>query len=312
MRYYRVADRAGTRLVAATDGDAYDLTAARPRLDRFVELARAADLADETVDDVAAGLLDAAAPVDRDALRGAAASGSGSGDGSGGDGERGADGVRDLALPVVPGEVWAAGVTYAISERAREAESGMPDIYLDVYDAERPELFLKATASRTVASGDAVGVRADSDWNVPEPELGVVLHEGRVVGYTVGNDVSSRAIEGANPLYLPQAKVYDRSCAVGPCVASPETVGDPHDLAVSMTIDRDGETLYDESTSTAEMVRSCEELVDYLARHNALPETTVLLTGTTLVPEEFTLRPGDRVEITVENVGTLVNGTVEV
>jgi 2-dehydro-3-deoxy-D-arabinonate dehydratase len=286
MRYYRVADGAGTRLVAAADGEAYDLTAARPRLDRFVELARAADLADETVDDVAGGLLEEAARVDLEGL--------------------------DLALPVVPDEVWAAGVTYEISERAREAESGMPDIYLDVYDADRPELFFKATASRTVAPGGAVGVRADSDWDVPEPELGVVLHERRVVGYTVGNDVSSRSIEGANPLYLPQAKVYDRSCAIGPCVASPETVGDPHDLAVSMTIRRDGETLYDEATSTAEMVRSCDELVDYLERHNALPETTVLLTGTTLVPEEFTLRPGDDVEITVENVGTLLNGTVEV
>jgi 2-dehydro-3-deoxy-D-arabinonate dehydratase len=310
MRYYRVADGAGTRLVAAADGEAYDLTAARPRLDRFVALARAADLAGETVDDVAAGLTEEATPVDPDAL--ASASGTGTGTRTGGEGAGDGADALDLALPVVPEEVWAAGVTYEISERAREAESGMPDIYLDVYDAERPELFFKATASRTVAPGGAVGVRADSDWDVPEPELGVVLHEGTVVGYTVGNDVSSRSIEGANPLYLPQAKVYDRSCAIGPCVASPETVGDPHDLAVSMTIRRDGETLYDESTSTAEMVRSCDELVDYLGRHNDLPETVVLLTGTTLVPEEFTLRPGDDVEIAVENVGTLLNGTVEV
>jgi 2-dehydro-3-deoxy-D-arabinonate dehydratase len=129
------------------------------------------------------------------------------------------------------------------------------------------------------------------------------------VGYTIGNDMSSRSIEGENPLYLPQAKVYDRCCSFGPCVASTETVEDPHDLEMTMTIRRDGEAVYEESTNTDQMVRSCEELTSYLTRHNVVPETTVLLTGTALVPDsDFTLRPGDEVEIHIEEIGTLFNG----
>lgn len=189
----------------------------------------------------------------------------------------------------------------------------MPEIYARVYDAERPEVFFKATPSRTVGPDEPVGVRDDSDWNVPEPELAVVLYEGEPVGYTVGNDVSSRDLEGDNPLYLAQAKTYDRSCALGPCVASPATVGDPHDLGIEMTIERDGETAFEGTTSTAEMVRTCEELASYYTRHNAVPELSVLLTGTSLVPEEgFTLRPGDTVSIRVDSIGELVNGVVTV
>lgn len=205
------------------------------------------------------------------------------------------------------------GVTYKISEAARTAESVLPDVYAEVYTAERPELFFKATPGRTVAPGEAVGVRGDSGWDVPEPELGVVLYEGTVVGYTIGNDVSSRAIEGANPLYLPQAKVYDRCCSFGPCVATPGTVGDPHDLDLWIEIARDGETVFADETSTATMKRSCEELVSFWRRHNAIPETAVLLTGTSLVPpDEFTLHPGDRVTIEIEGIGTLENDVVQV
>jgi 2-dehydro-3-deoxy-D-arabinonate dehydratase len=221
--------------------------------------------------------------------------------------------LDDAALPVVPDEVWAAGVTYKISEEARAEESTMPEMYMDVYDAERPEIFFKATASRTVGPGEAVGIRADSTWDVPEPELGVVLHEGDIVGYTAGNDVSSRDIEGANPLYLPQAKVYDRCCSLGPCVASPASVEDPHDLEMAVEIERDGETVFEDATSTAEMVRTCEELVSFLTRHNVVPETAVLLTGTSLVPpDEFTLHPGDEVRLDLENVGSLSNPVTEV
>jgi 2-dehydro-3-deoxy-D-arabinonate dehydratase len=283
MRYYLLpgpngeADRS---LVAATGTAAYDLTAVNPDLRSVADLAMAADLVDADLDAVAEGLLGDAPAVDTDRL-------------------------GDAAAPR-PDEVWAAGVTYEISEQAREAESGMPEIYLDVYESERPELFFKATPDRVVGPGEAVGVRADSDWNVPEPELGVVLYRGSVVGYTVGNDVSSRAIEGENPLYLPQAKTYDRCCALGPCVASPATVGDPHDLAMSMTIERDGEAVFEDGTSTAEMVRTSEELVDWYRRHNSVPRTAVLLTGTSLVPpDEFTLRAGDEVTIEIEDVGTL-------
>jgi 2-dehydro-3-deoxy-D-arabinonate dehydratase len=283
MRYYRTVADDGPRLVARDDEDAYDLTTARSDVTDFADLAHVADVANTTVDGVARGLLDEAAtatvPDDVDA-----------------------------GIPVGVDEVWAAGVTYEISEQAREAESGMPEMYLDVYSADRPEIFFKATPERLVGPGEAVGVREDSEWDVPEPELAIVLHRGDIVGYTVGNDVSSRSIEGANPLYLPQAKVYDRSCSLGPCVATPETVGDPHDLEMTMRIERDGETLYEEGTSTGEMVRTCEELVSYLTRHNAVPETSALLTGTSLVPEEgFSLAPGDDVHIEIEHVGALSN-----
>ncbi|MFC6726486.1 fumarylacetoacetate hydrolase family protein, partial [Halobium palmae] len=216
-------------------------------------------------------------------------------------------------LPLAAEEVWAAGVTYEASNDARQEESGRAEVYQDVFDNERPELFLKATPSRTMGPGRAVGIREDSDWDVPEPELGVVVYAGEIVGYTVGNDMSSRDIEGQNPLYLPQAKVYDRCCSLGPCVVSPESVGDPRDLELSMTIERDGEAAFEGSTSTSNLARSPEELVSYLTRHNAVPELSVLLTGTSVVPpEEFTLREGDRVDIAIENVGTLSNPVVTV
>jgi 2-dehydro-3-deoxy-D-arabinonate dehydratase len=219
----------------------------------------------------------------------------------------------DPGLPVEPPEVWAAGVTYEISEQAREEESGMPEIYLDAYEADRPEIFFKATPSRTVGPREAVGIRGDSEWDVPEPELGIVLFQGDVVGYTVGNDVSSRSIEGENPLYLPQAKVYDRCCSLGPCVATPAAVGDPHDLAMELTIQRDDETIYADATSTSEMVRTVDELVSFLTRHNPVPELCVLMTGTSLVPDDdVTLEPGDRIRATIESIGTLENGVVEV
>ncbi|MBV0926098.1 fumarylacetoacetate hydrolase family protein [Halomicroarcula limicola] len=283
MRYYCTVEDGKRRLVAREGDDAYDLTAARPSVTAFDDLAHVADVASETVDEVAHRLVAEAASVP-------------------------VPDETDAAMPLDVDEVWAAGVTYEISEQAREAESGMPEMYLDVYEADRPEIFFKATPSRVVGPDEAVGVRGDSKWDVPEPELGIVLHDGDIVGYTVGNDVSSRSIEGENPLYLPQAKVYDRACSLGPCVATPDAVGDPHDLEMTMTIDRDGERLYEEGTSTGEMVRTCEELVSYLTRHNTVPETTVLLTGTSLVPEEgFTLEAGDRVDIDIERVGRLSN-----
>lgn len=288
MRYYRTVRADGPHLVARTGDDAYDLTAARPNVTAFEDLAYAANVSDRTIDEVARNALDGAEtiPVPTETA---------------------------LGVPTLVDEVWAAGVTYEISEQARESESGMPEMYVDVYGAERPEVFFKATLDRVVAPGDAIGVRGDSEWNVPEPELGIVLYEGEIVGYTVGNDVSSRSIEGENPLYLPQAKVYDRCCALGPCVATCETVEDPHDLAITMTIERDGETMYEGETSTGEMVRTCEDLVSYLHRHNTVPESAVLLTGTSLVPEEdFTLTAGDEVAIDIENVGRLSNDVTTV
>ncbi|WP_101295952.1 fumarylacetoacetate hydrolase family protein [Halegenticoccus soli] len=288
MRYYRLPSGGESRLVA-DDGDAvYDLTAVKPRLRDFADLAAAANVAELDVDDIAANLVDAAPTVDPDAL-------------------------ADAGRPVVPDEVWAAGVTYEISEEARQRESSMPEMYIRVYESDRSEIFFKATPSRTVGPGEPVGIRGDSDWDVPEPELGIVLCDGDVVGYTVGNDVSSRSIEGENPLYLPQAKMYDRCCSLGPCVASAGTVGNPHELMMSMTIRRDKTVVYKEETSTAEMARSCEELVDCWRSHDILPDVGVLLTGTSLVPDEgFTLRPDDEIRITIEGIGDLVNTVVEV
>ena len=287
MRYYRT-EPPDSRLVVRVDGRHHDLTAAGPDIDSFTDLAAAAGIADRPLSELTEGLLDRAPEVDPAMVE------------------------SGIGRPLVPEEVWAAGVTYEISEKAREEESGKPEVYLDVYDAERPEVFFKATPSRTVGPEEAVGVRADSDWNVPEPELGIVLHHGDVVGYTIGNDVSSRTIEGENPLYLPQAKVYDRSCAIGPCIVAADRI-DPLDRVISMRIERDGRTMFDEEASTADLVRTPEELVEYCTRHDAIPRSMVLLTGTSLVPDsEFTLRPGDSVQITIDGIGTLENDVIEV
>ncbi|GGN20380.1 fumarylacetoacetate hydrolase family protein [Halarchaeum nitratireducens] len=285
MRYQQLMRGSESHLVAETDGAYYDLTAAKPELEGFRDLARSASVADASIDALAADVLDDAPEIDA------------------------GDVASDRDLPVVPEEVWAAGVTYQISEQARQAESDTPDMYVDVYDAERPEVFFKATPSRTVGPNEDVGVRADSEWNVPEPELGIVLYRGDVVGYTIGNDVSSRDIEGENPLYLPQAKVYDRCCSIGPCIVSTGDIPDPHDLSMSMSVTRDGVEIYADETSTIEMVRTCEELADYYTRHNAIPELAVLLTGTSIVPDEgFDLTAGDVVSIDIEGIGTLTNG----
>ncbi|AEH38371.1 fumarylacetoacetate hydrolase family protein [Halopiger xanaduensis] len=296
MRYYQLREEGTPRLAVQTTDGLYDLTAAKPQLRTLEDLFTAATIADSSLDRVAERLLDGAAVLSPDVLD------------ADGDGDDGA-----VSAPISSGEVWAAGVTYRISEEARKAESSMEDMYIDVYDSERPEVFFKATPSRTVGPDERVGIRADSEWDVPEPELGVVLSDGEIVGYTIGNDMSSRSIEGRNPLYLPQAKVYDRCCSIGPCVRSADSVDDPHDLEMWMTISRDGEVLYDDSTNTGKMVRSVEELVDCYTSHNAVPEVSVLLTGTSLVPDDdFTLREGDLIEIGVEDIGTLSNTVVEV
>ncbi|POG54021.1 fumarylacetoacetate hydrolase family protein [Haloferax marisrubri] len=289
MHYHQLAVSGERRLTVSRGSTTYDLTSADADLRTFGDLARVASIARTSIDRLASELTEDADVVDEGFVD------------------------QHATVPVDAEEVWAAGVTYQISEQAREEESSMPDMYLDVYDADRPEIFFKATPSRTVEPGDAIGVREDSEWDVPEPELGIVLRRGEIVGYTVGNDVSSRSIEGENPLYLPQAKVYDRCCSIGPCVVTPEDVDDPHELEMSMTIERDGEIIYDDATNTSEMVRSCDELVSYFTRHNTVPELAVILTGTSLVPEQpFDLQAGDRVDITVEGIGTLSNSVTTV
>lgn len=217
----------------------------------------------------------------------------------------------DLLPPVGSQEVWAAGVTYFRSRDARMEEAhdaGGGDFYDRVYSAERPELFFKSSPHRVVGHGQTVRIRGDSRWNVPEPELTLVVTSGgRIVGYTVGNDMSSRDIEGENPLYLPQAKVYDGSCALGPgiCVPGSEL---PASTGISLSITRGEKREFEGSTTLAQLKRSPRELVDFLFREDRFPAGCFLMTGTGIVPPAtFTLSPGDEVSITVESVGTLVN-----
>lgn len=222
----------------------------------------------------------------------------------------GQGGVPSLVAPILPSqEVWAAGVTYESSKFARMAESPEGgDFYARVYAADRPELFMKATPNRVVGPNDEVHIRADSRWNVPEPELAVLASaSGRILGYTVGNDMSSRDIEGANPLYLPQAKVYRRCCGLGPWIVPAESV-DPSALGVRLLIRRNGATAFEGETSTARMRRTPRELVDWLFRHNDFPTGVILLTGTGIIPpDEFTLESWDEVEIEIQGIGTLRN-----
>lgn len=220
----------------------------------------------------------------------------------------------DLLAPIESQEVWAAGVTYYRSRTARMAESedaGGGDFYDRVYGAERPELFLKATAHRVVGPGAAVRIRRDSAWNVPEPELTLLISPGgKILGYTAGNDMSSRDIEGENPLYLPQAKVYDKSAAIGPAIlVTPEPL--PASTTIRVRIARGADAVFDECTSLKEMRRTPEELVSYLYREASFPHGAFLMTGTGVVPpDSFTLEPGDRVDVSIDGIGTLSN-TVE-
>ena len=223
-----------------------------------------------------------------------------------------ADRFENLMLthPVDQQEVWAAGVTYKRSKVAREEESaGAAQFYDKVYTAPRPELFLKATPARVVGPGGQIRVRRDSKWNVPEPELTLVVSPDlRIVGYTIGNDVSSRDIEGENPLYLPQAKIYHGSCAVGPVVTLAKHFPKPDDVTIRLTIRRDGRVAFDGSTPLTAMARTPEELVQWLGRENQFPHGVLLMTGTGIVPpDDFSLAPGDVVDIAISGIGTLSN-----
>ena len=214
---------------------------------------------------------------------------------------------NSIQSPIFPQEVWAAGVTYSDSMRERQAESDSPDVYAKVYNAERPEIFFKGTGDRMQPPNSDLGIRSDSGWDVPESELAVIIINGEIAGYTIGNDMSSRSIEGENPLYLPQAKVYNKSFSIGPCIILSEDVN-PQDLRVELKILRKGEIVFDGNSSTAEMKRNVIELVDWLQRSNDLPEVAVLLTGTGIIPpQDFTLEPNDVVEIFIEKIGTLRN-----
>lgn len=215
--------------------------------------------------------------------------------------------------PLDSQEVWAAGVTYRRSQEARKRESKGSSYYDHIYNSERPELFLKATPHRAVGTDEAVGIRADSAWNVPEPELALVLNQQLdIVGFTIGNDMSSRDIEGENPLYLPQAKVYDRCVALGPWIVTADEIPNPMDLSIELEITRADSTVFQGETATSSLNRKLSELCHYLGRCNHFPKGAILLTGTGIVPpDSFTLLAGDIVTITIEGIGSLTNPVQE-
>ena len=219
-----------------------------------------------------------------------------------------------LLAPIDRQEVWAAGVTYKRSRKARMEESVDGGSFYDkVYEAARPELFLKATPHRVSGPGEPVRIRVDTAWSVPEPELTLVLNSRlKLVGFTVGNDMSARDIEGENPLYLPQAKVYSRSCALGPAITLVDAMPPRAETKIRLVIRRGDATAFEGETDLGQMARTYDDLIDYLARDNEFPDGVFLMTGTGIVPpDDFTLAGGDVVEITIDGIGTLVNPVVQ-
>jgi 2-dehydro-3-deoxy-D-arabinonate dehydratase len=215
-----------------------------------------------------------------------------------------------LCAPLDQQEVWAAGVTYKRSQEARERESaGAARFYDLVYSALRPELFFKAPAYRVRGPLESVHIRRDSKWNVPEPELALVLSpQMKLVGFTIGNDMSSRDIEGENPLYLPQAKFYDHACAVGPCITLADAMPKPEETAIRLTIERAGKVVFDGATKVSAMKRSFQDLIAWLGKETSFPNGAILLTGTGVVPpDDFTLAAGDLIHIDITGIGRLTN-----
>jgi len=221
---------------------------------------------------------------------------------------------NSLLAPIDNQEVWAAGVTYKRSQTARMEESETSASCYDlVYNSDRPEIFFKSTPHRVVGTGKGVRIRQDSQWNVPEPEITLVLTSNlRLVGFTIGNDMSSRDIEGENPLYLPQAKMYSQCCALGPCITLLDSMPPQNEIGIALSIKRSGEEVFGGTTDVGQMARSFDNLIGYLGRDNTFPAGAFLMTGTGVVPDsDFTLLPNDTVEISIDGIGTLVNTVVQ-
>ena len=302
MRYYRLVNSAGDVCLSAETGEGLleNLTSVEDDVTDVLDLIKASSITGESIDDLARRILESGNSEQillSDIIQE----------------NPNFDGGWTIDRPFDPPEVWAAGVTYKNSEMERRRESDTPDIYSKVYNADRPEIFFKSTSERCMGPFDNVGIRSDSSWDAPEPELAFVIYKGEIVGYTIGNDMSSRSIEGENPLYLPQAKMFDNSCSIGPCFATPETISNPQDLSVDCVIARNGEEVFSASTSTSEMARTCQEICEWVIKSNFVPDMTTVLTGTSIVPPpDFTLQEGDRVIISIENLGVLENNVIEV
>jgi 2-dehydro-3-deoxy-D-arabinonate dehydratase len=217
-----------------------------------------------------------------------------------------------ITAPIDNQEIWAAGVTYLRSRDARMEESTEKSVYDRVYDAERPEIFFKAMRNRVSGPGDSVAIRSDSSWDVPEPEFTLVINtSGEIIGFTIGNDVSSRTIEGENPLYLPQAKVYSKCAGLGPVIALDSELGDTSNRTIKLTIRRGGEVFFEGESSTSQIHRTFEDLVRYLRSNNDFPYGVLLMTGTGIVPPtEFTLEDGDHTTIEIDGIGKLENPVI--
>ena len=302
MRYYQYL-KSGSKHVGVEDDleQITDLTDINSQIESTLDLMKVAAITDSDIDSVATRILESSSvpeTISTSKFFDLAKSDSQ---------------AVTLLPPVDAPEVWAFGVTYMDSMRERQAESGSPDVYAKVYDADRPEAFFKATLDRLQSPFSEVGIRGDSGWDVPEPELAFVTYGGKIVGYTCGNDMSSRTIEGENPLYLPQAKVYDKSASLGPALVSRESIGDPQRLSVTLVIERGGREAFRGQADTSDMKRDCDYLFDWLVRHNSIPDGTSVMTGTgTIPPPEFSLAEGDVVHITIDKIGTLTNTVVVV
>ncbi|HJO59374.1 MAG TPA: fumarylacetoacetate hydrolase family protein [SAR202 cluster bacterium] len=302
MRYYRLVNSTGDLCLSAETGEGLleNLTSVEDDVTDILDLIKASSITGESIDDLARRILDSGESEQislSDIIHD----------------NPDVDSEWAIDRPFDPPEVWAAGVTYKNSELERRRESDTPDIYSKVYNADRPEVFFKSTSERCMGPFDDVGIRSDSSWDAPEPELAFVIYKGEIIGYTIGNDMSSRSIEGENPLYLPQAKMFDNSCSIGPCFATSETISTPQDLSVDCVIVRNGEEVFSGSTSTSEMARTCQEICEWLLKSNFVPDMTTVLTGTSIVPPpDFTLEEGDRVIISIENLGVLENNVIEV
>jgi 2-dehydro-3-deoxy-D-arabinonate dehydratase len=289
----------GARVGAVVDGDVYDLTEAEPGRNRTLGtlLGRAAGFTPSEfvhwVEERLADLVPIASFAELDAL------------------PKGR--TPHLLAPIDNQEVWAAGVTYIRSAEARETESGQSSLYQRVYHAPRPELFFKAGAHHVAGPYRPVRVRSDSRWTVPEPELALVMDaRGTLVGFTIGNDMTARDIEGENALYLPQAKTYSQACALGPVITLAHTFGDPGRATIRLAVSRGGAVVFEGDTTVGHMKRSFDELIEHLWRENEFPNGVILLTGTGIVPpDDFSLQDGDQVSISIDGIGTLTNPVLQ-